>query len=321
MRQTLSRGMLAAAAATGILSLYGTPALADTLALGAGEGATGALTDNTVAPTVKAPVEVCNAKADVITLLDHTYGNSCGDTKGTNDSKDAKDEGKGHASESSHGGSHDDGKQDAGRESGPLSHNTVAPEVEAPVGVCNVEADLVTVLDRTYGNSCGDAKDEEKDEGHAAGSSYGADDDGKQAASSTAGSAYGALSHNIVAPRIELPVNLCNLGIGVAMAFDRTYGNSCGYGGYGDDGYGYGDDGYGYGDEEVTPPAPPTKGKPTPPPAHVPHAPAPTPHEETGEPPHMAETGSEGVLAASAAGAALITGGAMLYRRGRAARR
>ncbi|WP_345944464.1 LPXTG cell wall anchor domain-containing protein [Streptomyces sp. SID7804] len=35
----------------------------------------------------------------------------------------------------------------------------------------------------------------------------------------------------------------------------------------------------------------------------------------------MAETGSAGVLAASAAGAVMITGGAMLYRRGRLAAR
>ncbi|WP_432156694.1 MULTISPECIES: hypothetical protein [unclassified Streptomyces] len=38
-------------------------------------------------------------------------------------------------------------------------------------------------------------------------------------------------------------------------------------------------------------------------------------------PPSMAETGSEGLLAASGFSAALITAGALLYRRGRAASR
>ncbi|CAM5243093.1 hypothetical protein SVIOM342S_10556 [Streptomyces violaceorubidus] len=44
------------------------------------------------------------------------------------------------------------------------------------------------------------------------------------------------------------------------------------------------------------------------------HPPAP----QTEQPPVLAETGSEGTLGAAAAGAVLIAGGAILYRRGRA---
>ncbi|WP_333753812.1 LPXTG cell wall anchor domain-containing protein, partial [Streptomyces sp. IBSBF 2394] len=45
---------------------------------------------------------------------------------------------------------------------------------------------------------------------------------------------------------------------------------------------------------------------------HTPPAP------QTEQPPVLAETGSEGTLGAAAAGAVLIAGGAILYRRGRA---
>src|SRR5690606_28154090 len=58
-------------------------------------------------------------------------------------------------------------------------------------------------------------------------------------------------------------------------------------------------------------PEPPTKVK-TPPTLEEPPA-----VDEPGNPPHLAETGSDGLLAASAAGAALLAGGAVLYRRGR----
>ncbi|RSN40473.1 chaplin, partial [Streptomyces sp. WAC 04229] len=42
------------------------------------------------------------------------------------------------------------------------------------------------------------------------------------------------------------------------------------------------------------------------------------PTPQTEQPPVLAETGSEGTLGAAAAGAVLIAGGAILYRRGRA---
>src|SRR5690606_41626966 len=56
-------------------------------------------------------------------------------------------------------------------------------------------------------------------------------------------------------------------------------------------------------------PEPPVKVKTPPTPAEEPPA-----MEEPGNPPHMAQTGTDGMMAASAAGAVLITGGAMLYR-------
>ncbi|KOT93415.1 hypothetical protein ADK87_33175, partial [Streptomyces sp. NRRL F-4711] len=76
----------------------------------------------------------------------------------------------------------------------------------------------------------------------------------------------------------------------------------------------------GYGEEEPPPPTldeppPPSEEKP-PPPVHEEHTP---PAPQTERPPALADTGSDGTLGAAAAGAVLIAGGAILYRRGRAA--
>ncbi|MFF2517584.1 LPXTG cell wall anchor domain-containing protein [Streptomyces sp. NPDC058086] len=66
---------------------------------------------------------------------------------------------------------------------------------------------------------------------------------------------------------------------------------------------------------------------PTVPPVTTPVTPARTvrqtilPVSPSENPPTLAHTGSENVLGASAAGAALLIGGAVLYRRGRVASR
>ncbi|MYS78608.1 LPXTG cell wall anchor domain-containing protein, partial [Streptomyces sp. SID5926] len=76
----------------------------------------------------------------------------------------------------------------------------------------------------------------------------------------------------------------------------------------------------GYGEEEPPPPTheeppPPSGEEEPPPPSEEEHTP---PAPQTEQPPALAETGSEGTLGAAAAGAVLIAGGAILYRRGRA---
>ncbi|MEU4462726.1 chaplin [Streptomyces sp. NPDC024017] len=77
MRQTLSRGMVAAAAATGILSLCGGAAFADTSADGVTKGSPGALSGNTVQAPVEVPVNACGNSVDVIAALNPSFGNSC----------------------------------------------------------------------------------------------------------------------------------------------------------------------------------------------------------------------------------------------------
>lgn len=74
--------MFAAAAATGILSLYGGSALADTSATGAAEGSPGMLSGNTVQVPVEAPVNVCGNTIGVLAALNEASGNSCVNASG-----------------------------------------------------------------------------------------------------------------------------------------------------------------------------------------------------------------------------------------------
>ncbi|MFC9060452.1 chaplin, partial [Streptomyces sp. NPDC057074] len=77
MRQTLSRGMVAAAAATGILSLCGSPALADSQADGAAKNSPGVASGNAVQLPIDVPVNLCGNTVDLIAALNPVFGNEC----------------------------------------------------------------------------------------------------------------------------------------------------------------------------------------------------------------------------------------------------
>ncbi|MFB7735213.1 chaplin [Streptomyces sp. NPDC056112] len=78
MRQTLSRGVFAAAAATSLLTLCGSSALADSQAEGAASNSPGVLSGNTIQAPVSVPVNVCGNTVDVVAVLNPAFGNSCG---------------------------------------------------------------------------------------------------------------------------------------------------------------------------------------------------------------------------------------------------
>ncbi len=142
----------------------------------------------------------------------------------------------------------------------------------------------------------------------------------------------GVLSGNTVQVPVEVPVNVCGNAVGVLAGLSGAFDNTCvnasdrtkvrspepSHGDFDD-----------CTDEcEAAPPATgaPTPSaprtsetpRPTPPPTRTAQTPPPAAGEQPGKPPQLAETGGKALLAASAASAALITGGAMLYRRGRA---
>ncbi|MER7486002.1 chaplin family protein [Streptomyces sp. NPDC126497] len=309
MRQTLSRGVfVAAAAATGILSLYGTPALADSYAGGGAEDSHGVMDGNTVGAPVHAPVNVCGNTANAVGVDNDAHDNTC-----VNGSHGDAEKSADH--------SHDDSEaahpmDDAGRSSGIASGNDVRVPVHAPVNVCGDTVNLIGVDNDAYDNTCvndahGDAEksaddsygDSSHDDSAYGGSAYG--DDG--AYTSPVEGLPGIASGNDVRVPVHLPVNACGNSVNLIGLFNDAYGNTCVNGGYGEE------------DEpEKETPTPPVKVK-TPPPYEAEKPPA--EEEPHGNPPHLAQTGSDGMIAASAAGAVLITGGAMLYRRSRTASR
>lgn len=264
MRQTLGKGMVAAAAATSILSLCGSPAVAETYTAGAAKDSPGVLSGNSLSVPVEAPVNACGNSVDGVSGLNPTFGNSCA------------------------------GGKDSHRHGEHTGHHRWA--------------------EQAYDDSDDDS-----------GYGYGGD------------SGYGYGGHS---------------GHGYGDHSGYGSGDHSGYGSGDHGGYGSGDSGHGkpedceetppppHGGDHHTPPPtggdhhtpPPTGGDHhTPPPTggdhHTPPPPAggnhtPPPHGGSHTPPPvLAHTGSEAMLATSAVSAALIAGGTILYRRGRAASR
>ncbi|MEU3938041.1 chaplin [Streptomyces sp. NPDC029044] len=107
MRQTLSRGMVAAAAATGILTLCGGAALADSSADGVTKGSPGAASGNTVQAPVDVPVNACGNTVDVAAALNPAFGNSCADEADTRGGHGDRGHGRDRHDASGHGGGSD----------------------------------------------------------------------------------------------------------------------------------------------------------------------------------------------------------------------
>ncbi|MGW0993442.1 chaplin family protein [Streptomyces sp. NPDC002523] len=138
MRQTLSRGVFAAAAATSVLSLCGSPALADAVAGGSTDTSPGVLSGNTVQVPVDVPVNACGNTVDVVALLNPAFGNSCGNSAPAG---------------SAAGGSAASGS--TSKSPGVGSGNTVQVPVDVSVNACGNTVDVVALLNPAFGNSCG----------------------------------------------------------------------------------------------------------------------------------------------------------------------
>lgn len=145
MRQTLSRGIFAAAAATSVLSLCGSAAMADSQANGSAVDSPGVVSGNDVQVPVDVPLNLCGNTVDVVAALNPAFGNDCA----------ARDEGAEDDSAYSSGHDHDE-DADGGTEGSPGvgSGNDVRVPVEVPLNVCGDSADLAAVLDPAFGNAC-----------------------------------------------------------------------------------------------------------------------------------------------------------------------
>ncbi|MEU6113654.1 chaplin [Streptomyces sp. NPDC047117] len=156
MRQVLAKGLLAAAATTGVLGVTGGAAFADAGASGESGNSPGVLSGNTVQAPVELPANACGNSVDVVGGLNPAFGNGCAsDGGGDNDNGHAQ----GAHQERTGGGSSSDGNGasatgSAQNSPGVGSGNNAQAPVDVPVNACGNSADVVGLLNPVFGNSC-----------------------------------------------------------------------------------------------------------------------------------------------------------------------
>jgi LPXTG-motif cell wall-anchored protein len=215
------------------------------------------------------------------------------------------------------------------------SGNSVQVPVDVPVNACGNTVNVIGLLNPAYGNQCGNVST-----GHHGGPTgggagapgpvggstgvpggAGGDHQGGSTASGVGHDSPGVGSGNTASVPVHAPVNACGNTLDVVGLGNPAFGNSCG-------------------NHAVahhpttppehcgcseTPPVPPTTGAQTPPPStgtdrsgdSVGQAPAAPVVQAV----RLASTGASDIGGLAAAGAALLLGGGVLYRRSRAGAR
>ncbi|WP_455711082.1 chaplin [Streptomyces diastaticus] len=128
----MSRSVLAAAAATGLLSVTGGAAHADAGAAGAAANSPGVASGNTVQAPVHVPVNLCGNTVNIIGLLNPAFGNKCANV--------------------GDGGAKAEGA--ATHSPGVASGNVVQAPVHVPLNACGNTVDVVGILNPAFGNEC-----------------------------------------------------------------------------------------------------------------------------------------------------------------------
>ncbi|WP_030260226.1 chaplin [Streptomyces violens] len=177
MRQVLAKGLLAAAATTGVLGVTGGTAFADAGASGESANSPGVLSGNNVQAPVEIPANICGNSADVVGALNPSFGNGC-----ASDGGGAGHQQQGGQQERSAEGSGQDDGQEAGEGAGEGagaagsaqnspgvgSGNDAKAPVDVPVNACGNSADIVGLLNPVFGNNCaGSSNEEEHEQEHA----------------------------------------------------------------------------------------------------------------------------------------------------------
>jgi len=298
-----------AAAATGILSLYATPGFADSNANGAATDSPGVASGNNVQVPVHVPVNACGNTVNVIAALNPAFGNSCSNGSSSQPLQGAPvqspgDDASSVSGSSAHGEAHDS--------PGVLSGDIAQAPVDVPVNACGNAVDVIGALNPAFGNKCANEGPltppvvvppatpvEEPPVVVPPATPVGkppvvvppATPVGKPPVVVPPGTPVGV-------PPVVVPPGT-PVGVPPVVVPPGT--------------------------PAVTPPTTTQKAHPSPKKAHPatpPNTPSLTGQEQPpGASSTLARTGSEGVLAASAASVALLAGGTLLYRRGRAASR
>ncbi|MFG2308556.1 chaplin family protein [Streptomyces sp. NPDC048566] len=330
MRQNLSRGVVVAAAATSIMSLYGGTAFADSGAVSAASDSPGVASGNNVQVPVDVPLNACGNTVDAVAALNPAFGNSCANTSGSHgrhaaprvparhDTAASHGSGPARAHASDHGASADTGHGGTGHGDSGYGHSGHGDSGYGDSGYGHSGHGDSAYANSGYGDS-GYGHPGHGGHGHHGG------------ASAVGGShdSPGVFSGNHAGAPVDVPVELCGNTVDVIAALNPVFGNACGHE-HAPQGHASTPD------ESCTPPH-------TPPPVHeqpptdtpftpVAYTPPPTVHEQppvpstpehhaSTPPAALAETGAGGMLATTAASVLLLAGGTVLYRRNRAVSR
>ncbi|MDX3711806.1 chaplin [Streptomyces europaeiscabiei] len=314
MRQVTRKGLMTVAAASGVLAAAGGGAAhADSGAQGSATNSPGVLSGNTVQAPVEAELNVCGNTVNVVGLLNPAAGNKCSNGGG----KHARGGQGGGGHGSSHGGSQADGHTSGSP--GVASGNHVQVPVHVPVNVCGNSVNVIGVGNPATDNDCYNGGGGYGGGGH--GSSHG----GSQADGHTSGSP-GVASGNHVQVPVDVPVNLCGNNISVIGIGNGVTGNDCGNSGGGG---AHENPGGGHqnppGDfEEASPQVPGKPSAPGKPGGEIAGGDTNTPGTQTVTQPdgaaQLARTGGDLPLGlALPVGAGALIGGALIYRKARAA--
>ncbi|MER7572541.1 chaplin [Streptomyces sp. NPDC126514] len=180
---------------------------------------------------------------------------------------------------------------------GLISGNTVQLPVHVPVNVCGNTVNVVGLLNPAAGNTCAN-----RSAGDERGAPGGASAGGGASARGGGKDSPGVVSGNGVQLPVQLPVNVSGNSVNVVGLGNAAVGNES-------------ENSSG---RPVRPerPAEPAPRPPAPPRAQP--GPKPAEHVQVRPGAALARTGADHTVPAAAAGAALVLGGAVLYRRSRA---
>ncbi|MFI1800513.1 chaplin [Streptomyces sp. NPDC020379] len=156
MRHVTKKSLITVAAATGVIAMTGGIATADSGARGAAVNSPGVASGNTVQVPVHVPINACGNTVTVIGALNPAVGNHCFNSggghvhQGHGGGHGDHDHGKGE-----HGGHGGAGAQGASVGSpGVISGNTAQVPVEVPVNACGNSVNVVGVGNSATGNDC-----------------------------------------------------------------------------------------------------------------------------------------------------------------------
>ncbi|MFE1171238.1 chaplin family protein [Streptomyces sp. NPDC058773] len=144
MRQVARKGLITAAAASGVLAMAAGYAHADAGAAGGAANSPGVGSGNNVQVPVHVPVNACGNTVNVVGLLNPAFGNRCANDGG----------GRHHGAHRPGGHTGAGAAGGASNSPGVVSGNSVQAPVDVPVNACGNNVSGGGLLNPAFGNHC-----------------------------------------------------------------------------------------------------------------------------------------------------------------------